>query len=114
MTASTVTPPSITYTSYHYYASTIKTSCTMRSTILAISLALALPARAFDCALTVSGIQYDLKPLGGLRTATHTSSTPPTSNEARVLMNLCGDIGSEDGVSDEDKVSHLHSHFIHC
>jgi hypothetical protein len=105
MTAST--PPSISSTSYHYYASsTIRTSSIMRSTILAISLAFALPARAFDCALTVSGIQYDLKPLGGLRTATHTSSTPPTSNEARVLMNLCGDIGSEDGVSDEDQVSH--------
>lgn len=78
----------------------------MRSTTLAIYLAaLALRASAFDCALTASGIQYDLKPLGGIRTATHTSSTPPTSNEARVLMNLCGDIGSEDGVSDEDKVS---------
>jgi hypothetical protein len=114
MTASTVTPPSISSTSYHYYASTIRTSSTMRSTILAISLAFALPARAFDCALTVSGIQYDLKPLGGLRTATHTSSTPPTSNEARVLMNLCGDIGSEDGVSDEDKVSQPPSQTTHC
>jgi hypothetical protein len=114
MTASTVTPPSISSTSYHYYASTIRTSSTMRSTILAISLAFSLPARAFDCALTVSGIQYDLKPLGGLRTATHTSSTPPTSNEARVLMNLCGDIGSEDGVSDEDKVSQPPSQTTHC
>jgi hypothetical protein len=104
MTAST--PPSISSTSHYYYASTIRTISTMRSTILAISLAFALPARAFDCALTVSGIQYDLKPLGGLRTATHTSSTPPTSNEAKVLMNLCGDIGSEDGISDEDQVSH--------
>jgi hypothetical protein len=113
MTASTVTPPSISSTSHHYYATTFTTN-TMRSTILAISLAFALPARAFDCALTVSGIQYDLKPLGGLRTATHTSSTPPTSNEARVLMNLCGDIGSEDGVSDEDKVSQPPSQTTHC
>jgi hypothetical protein len=80
----------------------------MRSTTLALSLvAFALRVQAFDCAVTASGIQYDLKPLGGLRTATHTSSTPPTSNEAKVLMNLCGDIGSEDGVSDEDRVSHI-------
>jgi hypothetical protein len=114
MTASTVTPPSISSTSHHHYASTIRISSTMRSTIIAISLAFALSARAFDCALTVSGIQYDLKPLGGLRTATHTSSTPPTSNEARVLMNLCGDIGSEDGVSDEDKVSQPPGLKMHC
>jgi hypothetical protein len=113
MTASTVTPPSITSDFHLYYASIIRISITMRSTILAISLAFALPARAFDCALTVSGIQYDLKPLGGLRTATHTSSTPPTSNEARVLMNLCGDIGSEDGVSDEDKVGQISNAKMH-
>jgi hypothetical protein len=79
---------------------------TTTTTIAVFVAALALHVQAFDCALTASGIQYDLKPLGGLRTATHTSSTPPTSNEAKVLMNLCGDIGSEDGVSDEDKVSH--------
>jgi hypothetical protein len=79
---------------------------TTTTTIAVFVAALALQVQAFDCALTASGIQYDLKPLGGLRTATHTSSTPPTSNEAKVLMNLCGDIGSEDGVSDEDKVSH--------
>ena len=109
MTAST--PPSISSIFYHHYAIIVGISSTMRSTILAISLALVLPARAFDCALTASGIQYDLKPLGGLRTATHTSSTPPTSNEDRVLMSLCGDIGSEDGVSDEDKVSHLAGHY---
>jgi hypothetical protein len=77
----------------------------MRSTVLSLfAISLALRAQAFDCALTASGINYDLKPLGGLRTATHTSSTPPTSNEARVLLNLCGGIGDEDGVSDEDKV----------
>jgi hypothetical protein len=75
--------------------------------IALMAAVLALHASAFDCALTAAGIQYDLKPLGGLRTATHTSSTPPTSNEAKVLMNLCGGIGSEDGVSDEDKVSHV-------
>lgn len=80
----------------------------MRTTVLSLFMtALALRAQAFDCALTASGINYDLKPLGGLRTATHTSSTPPTSNEAKVLMNLCGGIGDEDGVSDEDRVSHL-------
>jgi hypothetical protein len=77
----------------------------MRSTVLPLFItSLALRVQAFDCALTASGIQYDLKPLGGLRTATHTSSTPPTSNEARVLMNLCGELGGEDGVADEDKV----------
>ena len=81
----------------------------MRTTLLSLYMtALVLRAQAFDCALTASGINYDLKPLGGLRTATHTSSTPPTSNEAKVLMNLCGGIGDEDGVSDEDRVSLLH------
>ena len=81
----------------------------MRSVAFSLFLTtIALRVQAFDCALTASGIQYDLKPLGGLHTATHTSSTPPTSNEARVLMNLCGNIGGENGVSDEDKVSNLH------
>lgn len=78
----------------------------MRRPTLALLLsATIIPALAFDCALTASGVRYDLKPLGGLRTTSHTSSTPPSSNEARVLMNLCGGIGGEDGVSDEDKVS---------
>jgi hypothetical protein len=86
-------------------------SRTMRSLSIALlASAIALRAQAFDCALTAAGIEYDLKPLGGLRTATHTSSTPPTSNEAKVLMNLCGGIGSEDGASDEDKVCLLLAH----
>lgn len=78
----------------------------MRHTAWAAVLsATIIPVLAFDCALTASGIKYDLKPLGGLRTTSHTSSTPPSSNEAKVLMNLCGEIGNEDGVKDEDKVS---------
>jgi hypothetical protein len=77
----------------------------MRSTLLSLLFtSLALRSHAFDCSFTASGISYDLNPLEGLRTATHTSSTPPTSNEARVLLNLCGSIGGEDGVADEDKV----------
>lgn len=85
----------------------------MRHTLWAIALITALePVFAFECALTASGIDYDLKPLGGLRTASHTSSTPPSSNEAKVLMNLCGGIGNEDGVQDEDKVCLTPTHGI--
>lgn len=72
--------------------------------------AMALPfftlATAFDCKFTASGVNYDLSPLGGLRTASSRTETPPTQNEARVRLELCGDgVGKEDGLEDEDQVS---------
>lgn len=61
---------------------------------------------AFDCSITASSISYDLSPLTGLRTASKDSSTPPTTSEAKVSMNLCAaeGLGKEDGVADEDQV----------
>lgn len=61
---------------------------------------------AFECTLTASSIPYDLSPLAGLRTASVTSETPPTSNEAKAYFNLCGNIGEDEG-DDGDKVGHL-------
>ncbi|XAO27439.1 hypothetical protein I312_106293 [Cryptococcus bacillisporus CA1280] len=60
---------------------------------------------AFDCSLTASSISYDISPLTGLRTASKDSSTPPTTSEAKVSMNLCAaeGLGKEDGVADEDQ-----------
>lgn len=61
---------------------------------------------AFDCSITAFSISYDISPLAGLRTASKDSSTPPTTSEVKVSMNLCGGegLGKEDGVADEDQV----------
>jgi hypothetical protein len=61
---------------------------------------------AFDCALTASSISYDLTSLSGLHTASITTETPPTSNEAKVYFNLCGNIG-DDEAEDQDKVGNV-------
>lgn len=60
---------------------------------------------AFSCEVSASGIEYDLRPLAGLRTAVRESDTPPTKSEARATLDLCGDgMPREDGVADEDQV----------
>ena len=62
-------------------------------------------AAAFECAFTANGVSYDLKPLGGVRSASSRTDTPPTQSEARLRMDLCGDgVGREDGLADEDQV----------
>lgn len=50
---------------------------------------------------------YDLTALGGERIASKTTETPPTSNEAKVKMSICGDEGvpRDSSVADEDQVS---------
>lgn len=61
---------------------------------------------AFSCEVSASGIEYDLRPLAGPRTAVRESDTPPTKSEARATLDLCGDgLPWEDGVADEDQVS---------
>lgn len=69
-------------------------------------LILAIPIDAFDCAFQASSIDYDLKPLGGLRTSSKENPTPPTTSEGKVFMDLCGENGipKEDDVADEDQV----------
>ncbi|WVQ94861.1 hypothetical protein IAU59_001944 [Kwoniella sp. CBS 9459] len=60
---------------------------------------------SFQCAFTASDIPYDLSPLSGVREVLKETSTPPTTTEARVKMELCGSegLGKEDGVADEDQ-----------
>ena len=64
------------------------------------------PTLAFDCVFQASGIDYDLKSLGGLRTTSKETSTPPTTSVAKVSLDICGENGLpwEDDVSDEDQV----------
>jgi hypothetical protein len=72
------------------------------------ALLLTLPAQAaFECVFMSNSIPYDLNPLGNLRTTTKENQTPPTTSEAKVLMELCGAEGipKEEGVADEDQVS---------
>lgn len=74
------------------------------------TLLLSLPARAaFECVFESNSIPYDLNPLGSLRTTTKENQTPPTTSEAKVLLELCGAEGlpKEDGVADEDQVRPL-------
>ena len=73
-------------------------------TILRLLPLLSLAA-AFECAFTANGVSYDLTPLGGVRSASSRTDTPPTQSEARLRMDLCGDgVGREDGLADEDQV----------
>ncbi|GFZ50969.1 hypothetical protein JCM24511_08727 [Saitozyma sp. JCM 24511] len=66
---------------------------------------LCLPlAAAWTCDLTASSISYDLSPLSGLRRTGRDSSTPPSTSQARVELDLCGEgIGVEEGVPEEDQ-----------
>jgi hypothetical protein len=69
-------------------------------------LLLIVPVRPFECRFSVGSSMYDLTALAGLHTATKENRTPPTTSEARVYIDLCGESGipREDGVSDEDQV----------
>ena len=73
---------------------------------LILVILFALPVHPFSCKFTDSSVDYDITPLAGLHQANKQTSTPPTTSEAVVLMDLCGDSGvsREDGIPDEDQV----------
>ncbi|WRT70075.1 uncharacterized protein IL334_007069 [Kwoniella shivajii] len=78
----------------------------MRRSIQILSAILLLPlVTPFSCSLTASSIPYDLSPLKGIREDSKDTSTPPTTSEAKVRMELCDPdgIGKDDAVSDEDQ-----------
>lgn len=70
---------------------------------------------AFDCRPSFdlkdrkgeTTVHYNLEPLSGLHTASKQTETPPTTNEARVSMTLCGDdvLAIDDKIAEEDQVS---------
>ncbi|ORY31678.1 autophagy-related protein 27 [Naematelia encephala] len=79
---------------------------TRTSTPLLVLALSALPqVYPWSCSFTASNIPYDLDPLSGLRYASRSSSTPPTTSEARVMFDLCSESGinREGGVADEDQ-----------
>lgn len=67
---------------------------------------------AVDCKPVVSSpngkstLKFDLTPLAGLHEASKETSTPPTTQEARVQLNVCGDdsIPYNDDLAEEDQV----------
>jgi hypothetical protein len=71
----------------------------------------------FDCRPTFdlkdrkgeTTVHFDLEPLSGLHTASKQTETPPTTNEARVSMTLCGDdvLPIDDKIAEEDQVSRM-------
>ncbi|TXT13559.1 hypothetical protein VHUM_00926 [Vanrija humicola] len=72
--------------------------------LLALQLALAPLAAAWECNDVVSGsVKYDLSPLGGRRQASKETDSPPTKNEQRVQLDICGLLGKADGVAEEDQ-----------
>ncbi|KAK8853356.1 hypothetical protein IAR55_004060 [Kwoniella newhampshirensis] len=80
----------------------------MRTNALAIltPLLLLLPhTYSFSCSPSAGSLPYDLTPLSGLRQTSKGTSTPPTTSEAKVYMELCaeGGLGKEEGLSDEDQ-----------
>ncbi|WVR09557.1 hypothetical protein IAU60_006626 [Kwoniella sp. DSM 27419] len=78
----------------------------MRRPFAILATAVLLPiTAAFSCSLTSSDIPYDLNALSGTKVLSKESQTPPTTSEAKVSMELCGNdgLGPEDGIPDEDK-----------
>lgn len=85
------------------------------STLLVLLLlTVSLPAvLAFDCRLDLPSsknkgkeVHFDLGSLDGEHSASKTTETPPTTNEAKVRLRICGDEGlKRDGdVAEEDQV----------
>jgi hypothetical protein len=88
----------------------------LRSRFISVLLVLLLlPAvLAFDCRLDLPSsngkkgkdVHFDLGPLDGEYSASKTTQTPPTTNEAKVRLRLCGDEGlkRDTEMADEDQV----------
>jgi hypothetical protein len=84
----------------------------LQHSLTAIFLAaLVFPAvLAFECRPTLShkgnSVHFDLTPLAGERSTSKTTETPPTTNEAKVQLSLCGDdaLKKNSDLSDEDQV----------
>ncbi|KAH8090717.1 autophagy-related protein 27 [Filobasidium floriforme] len=87
----------------------------LRSQFISVLLVLLLlPAvLAFDCRLDLPSsngkkgkdVHFDLGPLDGEHSASKTTQTPPTTNEAKVRLRLCGDEGlkRDTEMADEDQ-----------
>jgi len=93
------------------------TQSRLRYRLTAILIAvLVLPAvLAFECRPTLSqkdgSVHFDLVPLAGERSTSKTTETPPTTNEAKVQLSLCGDdtLKKNSDLSDEDQVRVVYS-----
>ncbi|KAL1410892.1 type II membrane protein [Vanrija albida] len=76
----------------------------MRIRPLALLLPLAPLAAAWSCDdVSADGVKYDLSKLGSRRQASRETDSPPTKNEARVQLDICGLLGKAGGVPDEDQ-----------
>jgi hypothetical protein len=77
------------------------------STIVSLLLLHTIPAHAFSCSISTSSLKYDINPLSGLRSTEKSTSTPPTTNDAKAVFDLCSENGipHDDDLSDEDQVS---------
>jgi hypothetical protein len=85
------------------------------SRLLCIAALAGAAQATFDCRPTIeqkdrkgeTKLHFDLQPLSGLRTTSKTTETPPTTNEAKVSITLCGDdvLTIDDKVAEEDQVS---------
>ncbi len=61
---------------------------------------------AFDCLITTESLKFDLTSLGGEHTVSRTRSTPPSTMEDSVRFDLCSELSSKGGVSQQDQVHH--------
>ncbi|KAF8873137.1 autophagy-related protein 27 [Mucidula mucida] len=58
---------------------------------------------AFDCLITTESLKFDLTSLGGEHTVSRTRSTPPSTMEDSVRFDLCSELSSKGGVSQQDQ-----------
>jgi hypothetical protein len=58
----------------------------------------------FDCHVSVGSLKYDLTGYGGEHTVSRSRETPPSTMEDGLRFNLCGELGTLDGVAEGDQV----------
>lgn len=78
----------------------------IRPLLALATLPLAPLAAAWACNdVSAVNAKYNLEPLGSRREASRETDSPPTKNEIRATLDICGLLGKKDGVADEDQVS---------
>ncbi|KAF9241603.1 autophagy-related protein 27 [Melanogaster broomeanus] len=75
----------------------------LHSVSFLLLLSSALHAAAQDCHFTVGELNYDLSSLGGVKTASRTRASPPSTFDDELRFDLCGELPHMDDRAEEDQ-----------
>lgn len=62
------------------------------SLLLPLLLSAPVVRAAFDCSFAVSPYHFNLSPLRGIHTTSHTVDSPPTIENTTIFIDLCQDL----------------------